>query len=234
MGWGMQLHTFEQSSFGRLARSRIKQVWAGKLYYLFNGRNAWHSTWVSRYTPGCMHTDLMSAKDTAERQRTQGSVFNIEELPALFFQTAAGLLAVTEINTHRPLHGYSSHAVGETPPGVAKIRGARDFYLETGAPLLGAALSFEPSSRFWRHRPPFKNSVIVVASSSTNLETEALGRKPLHTYQSRPIGGYYRLGWSIVPARDNRASATPVRALARQYLQERLDGAEDALTPAAS
>ena len=105
----MRFYSFGEESFDKLARSKVGDVSAGLLYYLFSGRNAWHSTWITRYTEGCMHGDLQGAKDTAERQRKQGSVFYIAELQALIIKSAAGVLAVTEINSGRPLSGVIAH-----------------------------------------------------------------------------------------------------------------------------
>jgi len=103
-----QLNSFRNGASEKVAGSRVEDVSAGLLYYLFNGRNAWHSTWITRYTEGCMHSDLQSAKDTAEKRRVQGSVFYIAELPAPIFSSAAGIIAVTEINSARPLSGYAA------------------------------------------------------------------------------------------------------------------------------
>jgi len=86
-----------------LAAAKIERVQAGTLYYLFRGRNAWHATWVQHYTEGSLNTSLAAAQRVAEQWRAQGSVFTIDEHPALICETTAGTLAVTQINTKRPL-----------------------------------------------------------------------------------------------------------------------------------
>jgi hypothetical protein len=46
----VRLYSFKEESFGRLARSKVNDVSTGLLHYLFMGRNAWQSTWITRYT----------------------------------------------------------------------------------------------------------------------------------------------------------------------------------------
>lgn len=62
------------------------------LYYLIEGRNAWHSTWTNWYRDGCMHTTLDAAKMSAERQRKPGSKFYIREIPALVLKSESSIL----------------------------------------------------------------------------------------------------------------------------------------------
>ena len=212
-----QLHSFPNERYAKLARSKVKKVDTGLLYYVFNGRNAWHSTWITRYTPWCMHSDLESAKDTAGYQRTQGSKFYIFELPALVFRSAAGAIAVTEINSDNPLEDYSADAVEQYPQdGREKMNGARDCYIARGAPMLGAARSFGRMSRFWKYSPSLRDHVIVVASDDPNETLAPLKEATLQLWQSWSHGGAYRLGWS---SRDDNISSEAVRTLAARFLE---------------
>lgn len=77
----------------------VRSINVVKLFYVTTGRNAWWNTWITRYSPGCMHSTIESAKDFCEKARVQGSVFYIEELPSIAFITPGGTLVVSEINT---------------------------------------------------------------------------------------------------------------------------------------
>lgn len=201
-----KLFTFEEGAFPGLSRSKLKSVQTCLLYYLFHGRNAWHSTWISQYSNGCMHTTLESAKASAERQRTQGSVFYIEELAAIAFSSARGVIIATQINTPTPLLGYSPHALSAHPVGAVRIRGSRDCYFERGAPMLGAALSFNPESRFWEKRPPLHNSVTIVASEDPRIDLKPLPKSKLVSRRSWSSGGGYLLSWREIVSRHDAVS----------------------------
>jgi len=213
-----RLYSFSESSFAKLARSKVKSVEAAYLYYLFQGRNAWHSTWITQYAEGCMHSDLDSAKATAERRRTQGSVFYIAEMPSLVFRSASGVIAVTQINSASPLSGYSANAMTDRlPTGVAKVRGARDCYISKGAPMLGAALSFDQQSRFWRERPPRHNAVILVASEEAKLLLSPVSSSKPSSVRSYSNGSVYRLGWSVASDRHGDTATRPIKTLSSQF-----------------
>lgn len=191
------LLTFSAEKFPNIAGSSLEEVRMCSLYYLHNGRNAWHSTWVKQYSEGCMHSDERSAKESVERKRTQGSVFYISQLPALLFRSKSGLLAVTEINTLHPFSGYSANAVSKlNAPGTNLIDGALDCYIVTGAPMLGVALSFQQNSRFWSRRPPPRNSVIVVGTEETSTVFSSMEHYGSTTFRSYSNGSAYLLGWS--------------------------------------
>ena len=71
-----------------------------KIYFLVQGHNAWHSVWSSKFDKSrSFHTSLKSAKMRAEKQRTQGRVFTIEELPAICFYTRKGIFIMAGINS---------------------------------------------------------------------------------------------------------------------------------------
>ncbi len=206
------LQTFTEKDFPDLSKAKVGTVAPCLIYYVTTGRNAWHSTWVQQYSNGCMHTSLQSAKDYAEKRRTQGTVFTIKEQPALQVRTAKGQLFATQINTSRPLAEYSRDALREQPAHGSKlIKDSRDNYLSKGASALGAALSFDCASRFWRTAPPRKNSVIVVASGDRTLELEPLRRRKLKAWSSFSNGGGYLLGWR---ERENDTAGRQIITLA--------------------
>lgn len=191
-----QLTTFNECRFPELLTSRVQALQPVLLYYVFTGRNAWHSTWVQRYTPGCMHTSLQSARQYAEARRVQGTVFNIKELPALLFRSPHGCLVVTQINSHDPLATYAAMAVhDDVGPGQRKIDGALDCYMVPDAPMQGVLLSFEPGSRFWHRAPAPRDSVIRVATDDSKACFAELPERGLLVQSSFSQGSRYQLGW---------------------------------------
>lgn len=207
------LNTFSERDFAEMVRGTVKGVSPRIIYYVTTGRNAWHSTWVQQYSNGCMHSSLQSAKNYAEKRRTQGTVFTIKEQPALQICTENGQIIVTQINTTRPLSDYSPDAVRARPAQGAKlIDKASDNYLTAGASALGVALSFDCASRFWRKPPPRRNSVIVVASEDAALELDALRPRKLRAWTSLSNGGGYLLGWR---ERENETKVNDVISLSK-------------------
>lgn len=78
-----------------------------KLYFVWYGRNAYHSTWASKYViDAAFHKSLPHAKQYAESQRVQGSRFYIREIAALAFPITDVSLIVTQINTVKPFERY--------------------------------------------------------------------------------------------------------------------------------
>src|SRR5690606_42111191 len=101
-----------QISVPSLEDSPVQGISRGLVYYVHTGRNDWHSTSVTQYYPGCMHSTLESAKNYAEKRRTRGTVFYIRQLPCLIFRSRKQTISVTEINNRNPLSGYSVNEIG--------------------------------------------------------------------------------------------------------------------------
>lgn len=163
-------------------------------FYVHTGRNAWHSTWIARYYPGCMHTSLNSAKSYAETKRVQGTTFKISELPALIISSNIGSVVVTQINSKTPLAGYSRTAVRLTHHSQKLMNGHLNDYLCIGAPIYGAILSFESDSRFWKTPPPSYNSLIITETPEIAPETVEIKSENLN-YKSFSHGSQYMMGW---------------------------------------
>jgi hypothetical protein len=182
-----------------LDKSPVKEISCGAIYYAYTGRNAWHSTWITRYTNGCMHTTIESAKKYAERLRTRGTVFYIRQLPCLVIKSDDNQIIITEINSTNPLAGYSENAISNhLPVGHKKIDGARDNYLTIGSPINGLAMSFLPNSRFWVKRPSPRNSVIILSGKEIVTTIENIDPTKQQAYQSFSNGGNYLLGWRSI------------------------------------
>ena len=161
-----------------------------------------------------MHFDLELTFSSAEHKRTKGSVVYIVEFPALVFRSAAGHL-VTEINTGRPLSGYSATTLAAKPLHGAKLRGARDCYLSKCAPMLGAALPFHHSSRSWQTRPPLQASVILVATEDLKTVVPHPLSSKMRIGRSYSNGGGCRLGWLTGSGKSNRSAKFIVEVAAQ-------------------
>ena len=87
-------------NFDTLEQRKIFSAKLIKIYYLSEGRNAWWSTWCTTFEKnGSFHTSLISAKRHAESRRVQGTVFTIEEIPAICLYTTDGLIVIASINS---------------------------------------------------------------------------------------------------------------------------------------
>lgn len=186
-----------QENFRFLPELPVTGVSKGVIYYVFSGRNAWHSTWITRYSAGCMHTTLESAKKYAEKRRVRGTVFYIKQLPCLIIRSNNKCVLITEINNDNPLCQYSPNATtSHVAYGLQKIENALDNYMKIGTPLNGLVLSFRPDSRFWNARPSTEDSVIILSSENSVLPVEKSNTDHLLAYKSYSHGGNYYLGWS--------------------------------------
>lgn len=105
------------------------------VYYPTNGRNAWHSTWVHQYRDGAVSGRLMGAKSRAEGQRTQGSTFYINRIPAVVLQADEVTLVGVEIN-----HGNELRRLSEVFDGPL-----------TAQRVLTAYNAARPNSVIWLH-----------------------------------------------------------------------------------
>jgi hypothetical protein len=208
-----ELLSFKESNFPELAKSEVESISTTLLYYVFTGRNAWHSTWITRYSEGCMHASLELAKKYAEKRRTQGTVFHIKELPSIIARSKNGCLIVTQINSSNPLSNYSPNATSvNTKPGTKKIDGALNNYICKKAPILGLALSFAYDSRFWLAPPAAKNSVITVATNDPLASFSELPDRNLTIKVSFSHGGNYLLGWSDKESLINKSGVRRILA----------------------
>ena len=68
----------------------ITSISVKKIYYLVTGRNAWHSTWVQHFYKKCISTEIKELERDSVKRRKAGTVFYIEELPALCLEVISG------------------------------------------------------------------------------------------------------------------------------------------------
>lgn len=142
----------------------ISSIKNGVVYYVYYGRNAWHSTWVSLYREGAFHHSLNSAKSYCEKQRVQGSVFDIHELPAIVIKSKNRISYITEINARSPLLHY-----------VANLNNMDQEAVSVKSTVADVENSFLPSSNHWKIRPRADNSVIILYDELNANESRTLG-----------------------------------------------------------
>lgn len=202
------LSTFNVNDFTDIAVSKVDSISATRLYYVTTGRNAWHSTKIHRYSEGCMHATLKSAKDYVEKKRVQGTEFNIKEIPSIVFRSPAGDIVITQINTMTPLGSYSPDALSKANPLVeTDPHVALDNYIHIGASMFGVVMSFRHKSRFWTAQQQESNAVIVVATRDKSIEFNNDLDVDFKQYYSHTNGAGYRLGWN--PG-EIKISAAPI------------------------
>lgn len=195
----------------------VECIYKVLIYFLSTGRNAWHGIWSAKYTTGCMHTSLLSAQEAAEKKRTQGTVFYIQQLPCLAYRSKSNLLLVTQINTEEPLSWFSCEPVRkrESYQQIA----TSDFVenpLTAGSPIKAVASSFHFDSVHWEIEPPSRDSVMLLTSMTPMMMFEELAMHlRLHFFQSYSQGGYYKLGWKKY---DSQICASAVFGLHKKFV----------------
>lgn len=205
------LSTFREGNFPDFSSAEADLILPARIFYVYQGRNAWHSTWTTTYSEGCMHRTLQSAKDFAEKKRVQGTVFNIREMPAIIFRSSVGDIIITQINTKTPLSLYSPDAL-DNAGVLADIFPAlpKNNYMHLGAPIVGVAKSFSWHSQFWHSRPPASNSVVIVATRDISAEYTHDIDSSFQAFSSYSNGSKYRLGWR---AREDSISSESINRI---------------------
>ena len=214
------LSKFDENTHKSLASSLIKRVFETKIYHIFRGRNAWHSTWVEHYFEGCMHADLQSAMDQVEAMRKPGSVFTIEQMPAISFQSAKGQSLVTEIDNPVPLSLWAKTKRGKSTEHrlnqdccrleqfMSKLRRIHSIFNALG-----------DSSVFIGRLPYYSEKIFVLGTLNAISPGEDCGRR-FKQWESSSVGANFFLKWS-----ENTAnlSGKAVRQVA-DALNERVAG----------
>jgi len=176
-------------------RDMVREVKVVRLYYVTTGRNAWWSTWITRYSPGCMHSTLDSAKSFCESCRVQGTVFYIDELPSLAFLAPERSLLISEINTDKFL-------------GRLNLALLRD--ITTVLPVSTMTLHqmihvFRPESPLWPSSYPREDSAILSFCPQPDTLREVTPTEELSSWASSSSGPNYYLDWSNRPFAKDRS-----------------------------
>lgn len=164
----------------------IKSVKAVKIYYVWTGRNAWWSVWSTRYSKGCMHLSLKSAKDYCEKLRTQGTVFYIDQLPSIAFIATKRTLFVSEINTEKFFERLKTQ----------KLKDLINIIPVSTMTLHQISLIFNSYSLLWSENYPKDNSCILSFANFSDGFEEIQQNEELISYGSSSSGPNFYLKWT--------------------------------------
>lgn len=89
------------------------------VYVLYDGRNAWHSTWSKRYWVDAISTSWESAVGRAEHYRRRGSVFYVHRIPAIALQSDRWSFVGFEVNDRNELGAFSE--VFDGPLSIRRV-----------------------------------------------------------------------------------------------------------------
>ncbi len=167
----------------------VRDVNAVKLFYVSAGRNAWWSTWITRYAEGCMHTTLGSARGYCESRRLQGTVFYVTELPSLAFIAEGRALVVSEINTVSLLSKFNQRRLAK----ITEILPVSTMTLDQMNYL------FRSRSELWPLSYPLKDSAILTFCADPKTLQRISPTQKLWSWASRSAGGNAYLGWDLRP-----------------------------------
>jgi len=167
--WAWASDSLKQASSASLQDAPIYGARLTRLAFLTYGRNAWHSTWITRYyTAGSVALGVGTLQSKAERLRTQGSVFKIDEMPALALQTETATLFLVEVNRGHQMERLEDQLVG---------------------PIFSGRLVQEVADL------P-KNSLVCLQAPERMIPPPVRDARPFHQFRSSPQGANRSLGWS--------------------------------------
>ncbi|MFC4974836.1 hypothetical protein ACFPTY_10185 [Halomonas beimenensis] len=181
----------------------VNKIQCGVVYHVVEGRNAWHSTWVSQYSKKSMHTSLKSAKEYAERCRKSGSVFRIKELPCLVFRTCKKTVIITAINSSKPLseHYLACECLEDFGEIVSDYRKrlscSRDM-----------VKGFFPNSFGWKRSVKKKDHVIILEHENNEIRVEPL-KSESKLFVSKSVGSDNFLEWKMRGGKFVRSFSSP-------------------------
>lgn len=189
----MQLISAREASENDL-RYLVREVKLVKLFYVTTGRNAWWTTWITRYSRGCMHTTMRSAKAYCEERRVQGTVFYVHELPSLALCSLDRALIVSEINTDDFLARFNLKRLNE----ILEV-------LPTSTMTLQQCISvFNVHSALWPASYPKRNSAILSFCSNADTLEVIDANSDLKSWASSSAGPTRNLRWASRPFTQKR------------------------------
>ncbi|WP_176503886.1 hypothetical protein [Cobetia sp. 5-11-6-3] len=164
-------------------------VYSGVLYFVHIGRNAWHTTWIQRYTTDCMHADLDHAKAHAENLRNNGTRVYVQELPCIVFETSGSNpnYVAVEINTPNPFSKFTFDSSVIVDTGL-------DFE-QVGIPSQGILNAFKSKFNYaGEEHDGGQTDNTILLEDTLNLISNS-GKDNFYKYISVSNGAKYYLGW---------------------------------------
>lgn len=183
--------------------NKIESFRAVRVYYVFYGRNAWHSTWIKRYTRNCFQPSCDSMQDVAERLRKRGSVLYAEEIPGIIVTSSSSNVVLTQINTDEPFSNLcGTHQASETKTFFEssfsyKFRrkySNREFLVDEHTMLSDFLRCLRHDSTFWLNMPPKDNSLIAETVDTPEIYS-SISSSPFCAWKGRSQGNYLSLDW---------------------------------------
>jgi hypothetical protein len=167
------------------------------MYFLSTDRNAWHEVRSRRYRGRTsLHFSLEDAKKTAEKDRVQGTVFFIEQMPVLAFRCRTGIAFCAETHSTESFNRLDWDGEME--------------FLKIGAAMPDVMDVFaSPDASAWDIPRPDPDSFVtrvfdlVGNVDPNNGKTSPVDTEPLEPgtqfsrWKSHPNGTGYNLGWTV-------------------------------------
>lgn len=189
---------------------RVLEVGAAQVAVLCWGRNAWHTTWISRYNGNAViYPTVEAAKRAAEPRRRQGTVFYIREVPGIILRCEGGSALLVDLDREQPFLKWAP--LGMEPLGPVRA----------GWPLLLLLNRFNNRRGHWAGVVPSEHRLLV-GSVDEALELPPMPRsKPLRVLVSTPQGAGWPLAWTATTGSIKRKGVnTAVAALQDIVLSE--------------
>lgn len=170
------------------------------LYFLSTGRTAWRGAWSEQYRSGsALFSNLDEAKRSAESRRSQGTKFEIEQVPGLAFYSLEGVVACVEFHSSPPYKNLKITEISES--------------MKLGSPLIKAITPFSRASHeFWNYPFPSKSSFISVRADLTTTFESLVETSP-RVWKSMSWGINYGLGWR----ETNKRELTPIEKVLEEF-----------------
>ena len=170
------------------------------LYFLSTGRTAWRGAWSEQYRSGsALFSNLDEAKRSAESRRSQGTKFEIEQVPGLAFYSLEGVVACVEFHSSPPYKNLKITEISES--------------MKLGSPLIKAITPFSRTSHeFWNYPFPSKSSFISVRADLTTTFESLVETSP-RAWKSMSWGINYGLGWR----ETNKRELTPIEKVLEEF-----------------
>ena len=170
------------------------------LYFLSTGRTAWCGAWSEQYRSGsALFSNLDEAKRSAESRRSQGTKFEIEQVPGLAFYSLEGVVACVEFHSSPPYKNLKITEISES--------------MKLGSPLIKAITPFSRASHeFWNYPFPSKSSFISVRADLTTTFESLVETSP-RAWKSMSWGINYGLGWR----ETNKRELTPIEKVLEEF-----------------
>jgi hypothetical protein len=170
------------------------------LYFLSTGRTAWRGAWSEQYRSGsALFSNLKEAKQSAELRRSQGTKFEIEQVPGLAFYSLEGVVACVEFHSSPPYKNLKISKISES--------------IKIGTPLIKVIAPFARASHeFWDYPFPSKSSFISVKADLTTTFESLVETSP-RVWKSMSWGINYALGWG----ETNKRELTPIERVLEEF-----------------